>query len=299
MLKQQGQNSLLVVSIPYTEDRNVVDLEYTVVLRGRKAKFWFSHFLSKYIFEGSLVKEEIEVVNILAGRIFHELELGIQEELLPLETHSLKILISEINGKFIGFRKNLSLLKFCPFIKKNPHEYYGEKGKLEVYPLLKWRRREKKHHFQRYVGVGYKDKGAAKDVSYDGVPSWLTTAGNINNVLEKLSHKNEELIPVKEFNFSRKDVFKIKLKKSIQKKVEKYAFDVFFHQENSNVELWKPDLSYGDLGFKSSFDWDDLFEISTRINKTLYPLKVNGEICFVIASKGASQWGTFNNSVLH
>jgi len=30
----------------------------------------------------------------------------------------------------------------------------------------------KKYHPQRYIGVGYKDKGSCKDYSFDGSPSW-------------------------------------------------------------------------------------------------------------------------------
>jgi hypothetical protein len=47
---------------------------------------------------------------------------------------------------------------------------------------------------KRYIGVGYKDKGARKDVAYDGSPSWQEVASSIiyttsgeNNIRKVLS----------------------------------------------------------------------------------------------------------------
>lgn len=297
MLNQQGQNSLLVVSIPYTDDKSVVDLDYSVVLKGRKPIFWFRHFLSKYIYEGKLDKNEVECVNLLAGRIYHELELGIQEGLTPLEAHSLQVLLKEINGESVGFSNNQSLIQLHPYVCKTPFEYFGEKGELDRYPALKYRRREKRHHFQRYVGVGYKDKGAATDVSHDGSPSWAETAGNIDNALEKLSQQNRELIPVKEFKFLRKDVLTATDRSSLLKKTKKYAFDVYSNIEDPKITLWKPDpFLMGEYGFSAYFEWDDLSKISRELDKTISPVKIDGQNCFVIlkARNKGSHWSKFH-----
>jgi hypothetical protein len=40
--------------------------------------------------------------------------------------------------------------------------------------ILDIRRRPQRKHFEKYIGVGYKDKGAAKVEHNDGSPSWQT-----------------------------------------------------------------------------------------------------------------------------
>lgn len=59
-----------------------------------------------------------------------------------------------------------------------PRAFLGMQGIFEVRSFVKLVNRESwaKPQPQRYIGVGYRDKGTAADVSMDGTPSWQEVA---------------------------------------------------------------------------------------------------------------------------
>jgi hypothetical protein len=81
----------------------------------------------------------------------------------------------------LNFREKYNLFKTflywpseCRGFLLSAHEYYGLKNgrmKSEGIPRVKWITVRLIKSFQRYIGVGYKDKGSSRDKSWDGSPS--------------------------------------------------------------------------------------------------------------------------------
>lgn len=65
------------------------------------------------------------------------------------------------------------------------HIYYGIKEqRKKLYELFLKTRFPQKFPPKRHVGVGYNDKGTAKDVAFDGSPHWTEIAMDENNETE-------------------------------------------------------------------------------------------------------------------
>lgn len=97
----------------------------------------------------------------------HE-NLGIVEPLSSLNKTSMKVFLSTFqNGSSIYS----AAMKTCNPFQISSHAYYGC-VKFFKLPILKYTRRPKCKLIERYIGVGYKDKGHLSQPHKDGSPSW-------------------------------------------------------------------------------------------------------------------------------
>lgn len=186
-MNQQGQNTLLVASTlsSRTEEFHV-DSEIYLRRKGIKDLDLLKLFLSEYILIernnfSSYDENKKVAINLLYSKLLNFIQLGMVQ-INELQKHSLRVLVQEIN------RKSKDLTNACfldslkgDFLFVNKFEFYGRVNQLRKLGKLSFtiavRRREKKNHFEKYIGVGYKDKGAAKVESEDGFHSWQEIAG--------------------------------------------------------------------------------------------------------------------------
>jgi hypothetical protein len=76
--------------------------------------------------------------------------------------------------------------------------FFGLLGQKYTLPRLRETRRPVRSHFQRYVGVGYKDKGGSSKPAYDGSPSWQNISGQSKITNIGFEHRLKVLLKNKE-----------------------------------------------------------------------------------------------------
>lgn len=188
MSKYSRQNTLRVTTIQRTEEYEV-DSKFEVH-SGDKLKTTLKAIISKFFFE-EYDDQDIVALNALYGKFLHHLELGIEELRSSWQRQALDLFLKLVNQKCerdhimqTGPLQFLGDLKF-----QNEFEYYGFLGRgFQI--TLRTKRRKKRNHFQKFIGVGYSDKGAARNSSTDGSPSWQRASGEYQNVLENIVFMN-------------------------------------------------------------------------------------------------------------
>jgi hypothetical protein len=149
--------------------------------------------LSRYTLFGGKVDEESKLAINLFSKYLNFVEYNMIV-LSEMQNFALRTLIREINSGHQGLTNKAfleSLHGLLLYVKKE--EYFGRlRGKTQKY-IIKMNLRPKRNHFQRYIGVGYKDKGTAKEESWDGFHSWqeITSTGEskLNEVIRANSFK--------------------------------------------------------------------------------------------------------------
>lgn len=100
-----------------------------------------------------------------------KVELGIEEPLTKLEDYSLTVWLNSMKFNDPGLFNETFELVFPLTVTK--HSYYGLLNSDYSFSMrLKYSRRPKRIYQERYIGVGYKDKGNHSSPHLDGSPSW-------------------------------------------------------------------------------------------------------------------------------
>lgn len=207
---RNGQNTLLVTSTlnNRTEEFHV-DSEVYLKRRRIKDLELLKLFLSDYILNYSDKKEKLPennkvAINLLYSKVLNFIDLKMFK-FSELQVHSLKILIREINSGHFGLTNScfLDSLKGT-LLFSNKFEFFGKVKSLKIQGLLNFtlavKRREKKNHFEKYIGVGYKDKGTAKNETEDGTPSWEEITGTGLHRLREVKASNTSWVETKSFS---------------------------------------------------------------------------------------------------
>lgn len=132
-------------------------------------------FINKYRFANEeCCKDDTIFIQYLADRFEYEQELGLQDKFSKMQHFAFRKIIESITktGNWDTFQNKVYDQLYNPFFM-TACEYFGKVVSFaNVQFDLAIRRRPKRHHFQRYVGVGYNDKGTSTELSRDGTPSW-------------------------------------------------------------------------------------------------------------------------------
>lgn len=111
----------------------------------------------------------------------------------PFERKLLQFLMEELSSGKKKFLLERMFREHCPHWLMSERAYYGKILNKQFRPV-RWetRRRVERHHFSRFVGVGYNDKGSRSEPALDGTPSWSEVAMNIDAYLMKFIRKKGE-----------------------------------------------------------------------------------------------------------
>jgi len=149
------------------------------------------------------------------------------------------------------------------------------------------RRKPKRSYPTSYIGVGYKDKGNATDVSQDGCPGWKETLVEIREVIERNATLNTKKIPkysVEQVNYKTIEIEEREGPKSTFRTFHFSVKRVIFQNQEIGF-LWESEnKSY--LGITSGetrrfLGIEDLFLIAPEI-RNVYPILLeNGEYSFL------------------
>lgn len=194
---QSGQNTLLVSSTLCDKTVELHADSNVYLKKNVKDLDCLKIFLSEYLLlnRNNPVEENKKVViNYLFSNILNNINLNMIK-VSPLVKTSLEVLVKEINSG----AKNLTNTCFLNSLKgnflfANKFEFFGRIGKLQKDKKLtfhlQYRRRDSKSHAERFIGVGYKDKGTAKMTHLDGFHSWSEITSSYQSRLEHVTKLN-------------------------------------------------------------------------------------------------------------
>lgn len=167
---QSGQNPLLVPSIQRWTGDYSVDLTFKILGGMKSLERNLTFLMNVRIYENHLWKPEwSEYWWILFNKFEELIELGMSDELSTSDDLFLRIFRKSLDKNQLTARPPQAF--FRSRFDLDPHAYYGMKNSIRL-PLIKEIRRKERKHHQAYIGVGYKDKGTARDDSQDASPSW-------------------------------------------------------------------------------------------------------------------------------
>jgi hypothetical protein len=177
MIQKSRQSALLVAPILGNRGEKFVDSNYQ--FNSKNIKFLIKSVIHTVLncqkqFTIEKKREFSEYFGVLVSKYIEKADLGIEVELSSTDSMRLRLVQMFLNSKFteLNWPPSLSHLEVDQFFaEKDSFEYHGNIKNKDL-PVIKMKRRVKKHHTERYVGVGYKDKGSSKDTSNDGSPSW-------------------------------------------------------------------------------------------------------------------------------
>lgn len=180
---QNGQNTLLVPTIQWFEGKSAVDIHFK--LEGGNRNLGTLISLVMGVNENKLVEWTASwhtYFCILWSIYETKIDLGLEENLSSLEQAHIRCFMMYSK---IGENWHTNKMYQTSRFSLSPHSFYGLLGKTKSLPTIRQQRRKSIKHFQQYIGVGYKDKGAAKVESEDGTPRWQNVASKgVNNSQE-------------------------------------------------------------------------------------------------------------------
>lgn len=179
-MNQSRQNSLLVVTTQHVQDRKYVDTELRCFHKGKRLSTALGLLLTEYLLIDNEPNDEKKTaINLLYSKYLNFIQLNMIQ-LTETQKIALTVLLREINSGHKGLTNKVFLDSLKGTVTfSNLFEFYGNLRNKEQQFLIKETRRPSKHHRERYIGVGYKDKGTAKLESWDGFHSWqeITATG--------------------------------------------------------------------------------------------------------------------------
>lgn len=193
-MNQFRQNTLLAVTTLDNYDKVEAASELKCFHPGVKLQEALKLLLSRYfLFREEPDKESKTAINLLYSKYWNLVELNMVK-LTEMQNFALRTLIKEINSGHFGLTNKAfleSLYGILLYVRKE--EYFGRlRGKTQKF-IIRMDLRPKRNHFEKYIGVGYKDKGTAKEESWDGFHSWqeITSTGKskLNEVIRANSHR--------------------------------------------------------------------------------------------------------------
>lgn len=183
--KQTRQNTLPVATILRYHGESAVDLHFSIEGGQRNLTSLLSFIMSIRVYDNqSWNKEYADYFSILWSFYETKIDLGLEESLDSLEELQIKKFHKDLYKKE-SWIPNIKLIRTR--FTMDAFSYYGKKGKTSKLPTIKERRRRSKYHHHNFIGVGYRDKGAARNVSRDGSPSWNEVAQEHNVTKSKAS----------------------------------------------------------------------------------------------------------------
>lgn len=259
MIEKSKQSALPVIPIQRNEEI-YVDTHYSFPNRGvfKHLKHLIMIIINeREKFDEVYKKELSEYFGVVLSKYIEKSQLGLEIELSSIDEIRVRSIQNYLSGRLKGLTWPPNLSNYGQdlfFCQKDSHEYHGN-FKLRKLPPIKMRRRRSRYHHQRFVGVGYRDKGSSKDQSYDGTPDFGTSSGEINRQRERaeIVIRNIRL----EFTGTRKTLDLTNGPKSVRRKVDLMKFrcqnglwEVFQVCSNTNFarhfvqELREEDYSY-------------------------------------------------------
>lgn len=193
-MNQFRQNTLLAVTTLNNYEKVEAASELKCFHPGVRLQEALKLLLSRYYLFGEGNDGESRIaINLLYSKYLNLISLNMVK-LSELQKFALQTLIREINTGHSGLTNRAfleSLHKSLLYVRKE--EYFGRlRGKTQQF-IIKMDLRPKRNHFEKYIGVGYKDKGTAKEESWDGFHSWqeITSTGEskLNEVIRANSRK--------------------------------------------------------------------------------------------------------------
>lgn len=176
--KNRRQNSLPVVT---TQHMNMnVDDRLSFKFRKDKVKTIIKMLVGLYLYKNEDFNEEqSEYLYFALNELNLKIELGMEKNLLSYETTLITMVI----------KRSLVTTNLPNWLHRNSYfctayEFYGNIGNGFTFSPIIYKRRPKRLHHEKYIGVGYKDKGTATDLAFDANPSW-TSIATYNHSLEK------------------------------------------------------------------------------------------------------------------
>lgn len=186
-VRLQRQNTLLV---PTIQSISEVGVDKHLSLEGghRKIKNLLKILIGSYFYENSWTENHRTYWFHILSIFQHKVDLGIEENpdiwdqtLFKMISHN--TLDKNTRPAWVT-QSNLF---------PSEYEYYGIILKKDFkLPKILERRRKSKTHFQRYIGVGYKDKGATTESSQDGNHPWQEVVGK----LSALARRTDDLMSI-------------------------------------------------------------------------------------------------------
>jgi hypothetical protein len=159
-----------------------VSSELVVKTKGYKLQLALKTLISFFRFDTkNAVKDPIfkYSLNVLYSKHTYMQDLGMIK-IEKSQRDVLDLVISQVNHMKENLEWNDQTifwpLEKCSLVFVNPEEYYGQLGTKPLDLVLTYQDREKKNHPVKHVGVGYDDKGNAKNSSHDGSPAWQEIA---------------------------------------------------------------------------------------------------------------------------
>lgn len=116
-------------------------------------------------------KETNELIQFMVNSYLEKIDLGMEDGLTKLEQYSITVWLNSSKYEDPGLFNASFEMVFPLSISK--HAYYGlinDGYKFNI--CLKYTRRPKRKYHERYIGVGYKDKGTTSIDHLDGSPNW-------------------------------------------------------------------------------------------------------------------------------
>lgn len=169
-----------------------VDSSYEPRVPGNKLETYIKLFIYKMNQEKLTEVEKLTLYSLIDRFIF-ETDLGLRPKINFMKMR----LIREILNVLQGGTKTLDIKRILetsvPEWFASSRTFYGIVLNKD-FKLITWasRRRKKRFHASKYVGVGYKDKGKASNPSRDGSPSWQLVGQNIDAyITSKIRHPRE------------------------------------------------------------------------------------------------------------
>lgn len=187
MTKNMRQIPLVVTAnqLERTEANNVTT-RLTVRHKGFKLQAALRILISEII----LIEEPDDlkrvILNELVFKYINFFELGMIKDYegAQLALEHLVLLVNEGKVKDLDLRDR-AVLERSGLLFLNLFELYGTLGGKQMKLVLCYQDRRKLSHPTKHVGVGYNDKGNAKNPSQDGQPSWQELAATLETRVEE------------------------------------------------------------------------------------------------------------------
>jgi len=169
-----------------------VDSSYEPRVPGNKLETYIKLFIYKMNQELLTEVEKLTLYSLIDRYIF-ETDLGLRPKINFMKMRVIKEILNVLQGGAKTLDIERVVTTQIPEWFASSRTFYGIVLNKD-FKLITWasRRRKKRFHQSKYVGVGYKDKGKASNPSRDGSPSWQLVGQNIDAyITSKIRHPRE------------------------------------------------------------------------------------------------------------
>jgi hypothetical protein len=274
MIQKSRQSALLAAPILGKDGEFHADTHYSFNNRGvGKLIKACIHIIinNEDLFNRKIKSEFSEYFGVLVSKYIEKSDLGLELALSSNDKLRIRCIQMYLDNKTHGITwppdlSNYGEDKF--FVYKDSYEYHGNIKNTPL-PVIRLRRRVRRTHTERYVGVGYKDKGSSKDSSNDGSPDWKTSSRELN-----LSKERTEMI-LKNLKFKDLMIRKtLELSRDESRNLRKVEL-VKIETHDGLLQGWRIDRNTTIArNFVSNLNENDLSQLLVELNSKL----TNGEV---------------------